>query len=88
MNHSENQYVFVLYLVHDHELTHRKAAHSRSEFPVARPSGIRKIREKEKTICDAIDEAICNLEAATVLSNLQPDIFEVGFGAWSDLMRH
>ena len=88
MHDTQDKHVLVVNTVNDDVFAHGQAAASRAKIFIAGASDIKEAGEKQETICDGVDEAVSNLDAAAFLRGVKPDVVKIGFGAWRDTMRH
>ena len=69
-------------------MLYANTAASGAEIFIAGTSEIEEIGEYEEAVCDGVDQAVGNLDAAAFLRDVKPDLVKIGFGAGSDTMRH
>jgi hypothetical protein len=88
MHNTQDQRIFIFDTVNDHIFAHSHAAASGPEIFIAGTSDIREAGKDEKTVCEGVDQAVGNLNAAAFLRDVKPYLIKIGFGAWCYTMGH
>jgi len=86
--HMKDQDVLTFDAVDDDVLTHGKTAQPRSQLLVAPAAQTRVTGENEKALCDGINEAVGDFDAAAFYCNVVPKAIKFSFGLGCYAMRH
>ena len=82
MYHPQNEHIFTFNAINNHVLAHGKAPRSNSEIPIACTSHKGVFGQQKEPVRDGVNQPGSDLRAAAFLSDINPDVVQVGLGPW------
>jgi hypothetical protein len=74
--------------VDDNVFTHGEAAAPEAEIFIPGTPHVWEAGKQNETVCDGVNQAVCNLDAAAFLCDVKPDVVKIKLGPWRYTMRH
>lgn len=77
MHYGKNEDVVALHGINDHIFAHGKTSGAESKLVVARAAKVGMPGKEEKLVGDGIDQAVGDIQAATFIRHVKPNVVEI-----------
>src|ERR1700729_4308727 len=84
----KNEDIVCFDAVDDNVFTNGEAAGPEAEIFIARTTHEGEAGKQNETFCDGANQAVRNLDAATIFCDIKPDVVKIKLGPWRYTMRH